>query len=88
MRYLDDMIQNDYGQDIQDSIKMMQSVRKLEQQRQLKIDGHDKIIFAELFARFYCNFTKPENQTILEQKTKGWHLDFFKVMDFDILYYK
>lgn len=82
MRYLDDMIESE------NSINLNKVVRKLEFQKHLHINGQHKIIFAEIFARFYCNFTKPEHQTFLEKQTNGWLVDFLKIVDFDILYYE
>lgn len=95
MRYLDEIVQsngamND-GQNM-NNLKIYDDIKQVENmillRKNLKpppdIQSYEKLVFAEMFARFHCNYSLKQPDT----PQPLWNVDFFKVSEFDILYYK
>ena len=95
MRYLDEIVQsygamND-GQNM-NNLKIYDDIKQVENMLLLKknlkppsdIQNYEKLVFAEFFARFHCNYSLKQPEATEPQ----WNVDFFKVSEFDILYYK
>lgn len=95
MRYLDEIVQsngalND-GQNM-NNLKIYDDIKQVENMLLLRknleppsdIQNYEKLVFAEMFARFHCNYSLKQPETTEPQ----WNVDFFKVSEFDILYYK
>ncbi|CAO1372131.1 unnamed protein product [Diamesa serratosioi] len=95
MRYLDEIVQcngtlND-GQNI-NNFKVYEDIKLVENMLHRRknvlppsdVHNYEKLVFAEMFARFHCNYSLQQP----EKTEPQWNVDFFKVSEFDILYYK
>lgn len=95
MRYLDEIVQcngtvND-GHNINNfkiykDIKLVENMlfQKKNVQPPFDVQNYEKLVFAEMFARFHCNYSLQQ----ADKSEQQWNVDFFKVSEFDILYYK
>lgn len=94
MRYLDDIVESHANQSNgNNQLEFIDKIRRVEQMLNKQknsdsssdVNNYEKLVFAEMFARFQCDFTNSETVDPLKN---GWNIDFFKVADFDFLYYK